>query len=162
MRLKEWMQNNQQLYQVVRAKYPTYFEYVENRYANYQLKYEDNDVFYALLTSFILENSKELTKIENIKNLQFEADKLGNINKTVESDAANFSGENSVNYVGMNVEGTFNKNATTSTNQTDRTRTSTNTNLLAELIKLNNSSLINQFLHLNKEFETLLILFVSI
>lgn len=161
MKLKEWInQTNNLIYQNTKNMYPVYFEYVEKRYSNFELKYP-NDVFDSLFTSFVLENKKELQKIQNIDANNIDINNLGE--KTIENNtvSAVFEGINDVNYVGFDSTGTFNKNDTnTKSNQTNN-KNITKVNLLNELIKLNNLDLTNVFNRLNTNFEQLLITFVS-
>lgn len=161
MKLIEWInQTNNLIYQNTKNMYPVYFNYVETRYKNFELKYP-NDVFDSLFTSFILENKKELQKIQNIDANNIDINNLGE--KTIENQTTSvvFEGINDVNYVGFDSTGTFNKNDTnTKSNQTNN-KNITKVNLLNELIKLNNFELTNIFNKLNANFEQLLIIFVS-
>lgn len=161
MKLIEWInQTNNLIYQNAKNMYAVYLNYVENRYKNFELKYP-SDVFDSLFTSFILENKKELQKIQNIDANNIDINNLGE--KTIEkNEIANvFEGMNDVNYVGFDSTGTFNKNDTnTKSNQTSNLN-KTKINLLNELIKLNNFELTNIFNKLNVNFEQLLITFVS-
>lgn len=161
MKLKEWInQTNNLIYQTIKTTYPVYFEFVEKRYINFELKYPQ-EIFESLITSFVLENKKELQKIQNIDANNIDMNNLGE--KTVENNtvSAVFEGINDVNYVGFDSTGTFNKNDTnTKSNQTNN-KNITKVNLLNELIKLNNLDLSNIFNKLNANFEQLLITIVS-
>lgn len=156
MKLKNWIKDNQLVWNTTKNKYSVYCEYIENRYANFDLLYE-GETFNILFTAFLLENSKELMKIENIKDIQINSDNLGDVINQTDDNNANFEGENSINYVGLNVEGTFNKNNTTSTTKTKNNKKTNRINIANELIKLNNLDLIRQFQNLNEEFEKLLV-----
>lgn len=156
MKLKTWINQNNQLFTTIKNEYPTYFEYVEIRYQNFELKYPE-ETFNYLITSFCLENKKELKKFEQLKDLNILPDKLGTFSNTNEKANNKFKGENTVNYVGLNVEGTFNKNDTNSDSNLTTERSNSTLNLLSELIKLNDLTFLNQFKSLNIEFEKLLI-----
>lgn len=159
MKLNQWINLNNQYFSNLKNEYPIYLNYVEVRYQNYELKYNEN-VFNYLFASFILENKKELTKFESLKDLNMLPDKLGTFTNTNENANNKFSGENSVNYVGLSVEGTFNKNETSTNSNLTNAKNSSTVNLLSELIKLNDLDFINQFNKLNFEFEKLLITIV--
>lgn len=157
MIFKEWITNNNNLYEPVKQKYPFCFEYLENRYQNLKLKYEP-ETFYLLLTAFLLDNKKELAKLETLQNLIITEDKLGKVNKTIDSSTGEFAGTNEVNYVGLNVEGTFNKNKATSNNSIKSDKSVYTVDLLSEIIKLNDTGLMNAFKQIDKEFKQLFIL----
>lgn len=156
MKLMEWITNNQQQFNQIKNSYPIYFEYVQNRYKNFELLYEA-PTFHSLLLSFCIENHSELKKIELIKNTEITKNDLGNVLTANNTNNISFEGDNAVNYVGLNVEGTFNKNNTVSTSKSNQTANSKSINLLNELVKLNNTSLITGFNNLNIEFEKLLV-----
>lgn len=156
MKLKTWINQNNNFFTTIKNEYPTYFEYVETRYQNFELKYPEQ-TFNYLITSFCLENKKELKKFEQLKDLNILPDKLGTFSNTNEKANNKFKGENTVNYVGLNVEGTFNKNDTNSDSNLTTERSNSTLNLLSELIKLNDLTFLNQFKSLNIEFEKLLI-----
>lgn len=159
MKLNQWINLNNQYFTNLKNEYPIYLNYVETRYQNYELKYNEN-VFNYLFASFILENKKELTKFESLKDLNMLPDKLGTFTTANENANNKFTGENSVNYVGLSVEGTFNKNETSTNSNLENAKNSSTVNLLSELIKLNDLDFINQFNKLNTEFEKLLITIV--
>lgn len=159
MKLNQWINLNNQYFSNLKNEYPIYLNYLETRYQNYELKYNET-VFNYLFASFILENKKELKKFEQLKDLNILPDKLGTFTKTNENATNKFSGENSVNYVGLSVEGTFNKNETSTNSNLENAKNTSTVNLLSELIKLNDLDFINQFNKLNFEFEKLLITIV--
>lgn len=159
MKLNQWINLNNQYFTNLKTEYPIYLNYLETRYQNYELKYNEN-VFNYLFASFLLENKKELKKFESLKDLNMLPDKLGTFTNTNENANNKFTGENSVNYVGLSVEGTFNKNETSTNSNLTNSKNSSSVNLLSELIKLNDLDFINQFNKLNAEFEKLLITIV--
>lgn len=137
-----------------------------HRFNNFEMLY-DEDTFWELFYCEILNSKLEIAKINALylelqtKNPHLFKDfKLGNFrnSETISNQNGNSknNGEDTLNYSGYNVEGTYSKNQTATTSQTETNANSasngSNYNYVDEIYKIANLDLAALFNTLYKKF----------